>query len=126
MEARQRLTETYEQILREQLPNLFRLYLNPYVVQTCFCLERYIHDTWYAKKGSPEPYQSFLANSFDEALSGAIKLARYCASIAGRSTTGLVIDPTERLGPFASAGSVVFLPGLTVVGKKDVAVATEQ
>jgi acetylornithine/succinyldiaminopimelate/putrescine aminotransferase len=106
-----RLTETFDQMLREQLPNLFRLYLNPYVVQTCYCLERYIQETWHTPA---EPYQAFLANSFDEALSGAIKLARYCASIAGKSTTGLVIDPTDRLGPFASASGVVFLPGLTI------------
>ena len=85
------------------MPNLFRLYLNPYVAQTCFCLERYIQTTWHAQAENPESYQTFLANSFDEALSGAIKLARYCASVAGRSTTGLVIDPDNRLGPFSSA-----------------------
>jgi acetylornithine/succinyldiaminopimelate/putrescine aminotransferase len=126
MEARQRLAETYEQILRGELPNLFRLYLNPYVAQTCLCLERYIQDAWHSEAETPEPYQSFLANSFDEALSGAIKLARYCASIAGKSTTGLVIDPGDRLGPFASAGSVVFLPGLTLVGRDDTVVPTDQ
>jgi acetylornithine/succinyldiaminopimelate/putrescine aminotransferase len=112
MEAR--LADTFDQMLREKLPNLFRLYLNPYVVQTCFCLDRYIQATWHSE--NPEPYQSFLANSFDEALSGAIKLARYHASIAGKSTNGLVVDPTDRLGPFASSGSVVFLPGLTMGG----------
>lgn len=111
-----RLAGTFDQMLREQLPNLFRLYLNPYVVQTCFCLERYIQDTWNAPT---EPYQTFLANSFDEALSGAIKLARYCASLAGETTTGLVIDSTDRLGPFAAAGGVVFLPGLTIVGSEN-------
>lgn len=120
MEARSLLAETYDQILREQTPNLFRLYLNPYVVQTCFCLERYVQD---ASSQRSEPFQTFLANSFDEALSGAIKLARYCASVYGKPTTGLVIDLDDRLGPFASAsvalGNVVFLPGLVVVGGKD-------
>src|SRR5262249_52475173 len=67
-------------------------------------------------------YQTFLANGFDEALGGAIKLARYNASVAGRPTTGLVLDPTDRLGPFAGAalaggGRVEFLPGLLVLGK---------
>ena len=71
-----------------------------------------------------EDYQSFLANGFDEALSGAIKLARYSASLTGRPTTGLVFDPADRLGPFASApvsggGKVEFVPGLVVVGKHD-------
>jgi hypothetical protein len=116
MEARSLLAGTYDQILREQAPNLFRLFLNPYVVQTCFCLERYVQDAWAQRS---EPFQTFLANSFDEALSGAIKLARYCASVYGKPSTGLVIDPDDRLGPFASAslahGHVVFLPGLVVV-----------
>ena len=118
-----RLADTFDQMLREQLPNLFRLYLNPYVVQTCFCLERYIQDTWHAPA---QPYQAFLANSFDEALSGAIKLARYCASMAGESTTGLVIDPTDRRGPFAASGGVEFLPGLTIVGNGDTVIPRDQ
>jgi acetylornithine/succinyldiaminopimelate/putrescine aminotransferase len=113
------VSESYGQILREQLPNLFRLYLNPYVAQTCLCLARYVQRTW----GGGE-YQSFLANSFDEALAGAIKLARYSASLAGLPTTGLVIDPAGRLGSFASAatgggGRVEFVPGLVVIGKQD-------
>ena len=112
------LSETYERMLREQLPNLFRLHINPFVAQTCLCLERYVQTKWE----TPAPQQSFLANSFDEALSGAIKLARYDASLNGRSTRGLVIDPAGRLGPFAATtlanGAVLeFLPGLVVVGK---------
>lgn len=110
------LIDTCAQIEREQLPNLLRLYLNPYVAQTCLCLTRYVQTTWDDPDGE---YQTFLANGFDEALSGAIKLARYCASLAGRSTTGLVVDPDDRLGPYAAAtlaggGKVEFLPGLVV------------
>lgn len=126
MEARERLTETFDRILRDRLPNLFRLYLNPYVAQTCLCLERHIQTTWSTKAEPAAEYQSFLANSSDEALSGAIKLARYCASVAGRPTTGLVFDPANRLGAFASAGSVVFVPGLTVVGSEAVSMPTVQ
>jgi len=110
------LTETYELILREQVPNLFRLYLNPYVAQACLCLARYVATTWTNQSG--EQFQSFLANSFDEALSGAIKLARYSAGVAGRPSTGVVFDPEDRLGPFAGAsvgeGRVEFLPGLAI------------
>jgi acetylornithine/succinyldiaminopimelate/putrescine aminotransferase len=110
------LAETYGQILREQLPNLFRLYLNPYVTETCFCLERYIQTTWNERETCG--FQSFLANSFDEALSGAIKLARYCASVADRTTWGLVVDVADRLGPFvgasAAGGRVEFVPGLAM------------
>jgi acetylornithine/succinyldiaminopimelate/putrescine aminotransferase len=111
---------TYEQILREELPNLFRLYVNPHVTQACFCLERYVQTTW----GDRDDYQTFLANCFDEALGGAIKLARYAASEAGRPTTGLVLDAADRLGPFAGVslpggGTIEFVPGLTVVSRGD-------
>jgi acetylornithine/succinyldiaminopimelate/putrescine aminotransferase len=70
-------------------------------------------------------YQSFLANGFDEALAGAIKLARYSASNAGRPTTGLIVDDAGRLGNFVAAtlpecGQVQFVPGLVVVdGDRD-------
>jgi acetylornithine/succinyldiaminopimelate/putrescine aminotransferase len=115
------LIDTCEQILREQLPNFLRLYLNPHVTSACLCLTRYVQTTWEAPAGRPEEYQTFLANGFDEALSGAIKLARYCASLAGRPTTGLVLDPDGRLGPYTAVtlvggGRVEFLPGLTVIG----------
>src|ERR1700733_749555 len=40
------LHETYDQIIREQEPNFLRLYLNPHVARTCFCLDRYMHSTW--------------------------------------------------------------------------------
>jgi acetylornithine/succinyldiaminopimelate/putrescine aminotransferase len=116
------IADTYEQILREQRPNLLRLYLNPYVCQTCFCLDRYVRTTWDQVADADE-YQSFLANGFDEALSGAIKLARYAASTAGRPTTGLVLDPAGRLGPSVdvavAGGRVVFVPGLVVCGDDD-------
>ena len=77
------LSEAYEQILRDQEPNFLRLYLNHHAVQTCFCLDRYVRTTWPGMPASTRrPYahgedcQSFLANGFEEALSGAIKLAR--------------------------------------------------
>ncbi len=115
MNLREGIAETCEQMLREQQPNLLRLYVNPSVAQTCLCLDRYVRRVW----PGGEEYQSFLANSFDEALSGAIKLARYAASSAGRPTRGLVLDPGRRLGPYAEAavpgGSVVFVPGLAVL-----------
>jgi acetylornithine/succinyldiaminopimelate/putrescine aminotransferase len=119
MQARPSIADTCARIVREQLPNLFRLYLNPYVAQTCFCLEKYVQGTWKRE----EPFQTFLANGFDEALSGAIKLARYSASSDGRPTTGLVLDGGGRLGPFASAavagGRIEFVPGLVILGKGD-------
>jgi acetylornithine/succinyldiaminopimelate/putrescine aminotransferase len=64
-----------------------------------------------------------LANSFDEALSGAIKLARYSADIEGRPKTGLVLDPEGRIGPSVSVaidgmGKIDFLPDLVVAGSE--------
>lgn len=113
------LLDTLTQMLREQVPNLLRLYLNPFVTQVCYCLGRYADTTW-DRPATGEGFQTFLANGFDEALGGAIKLARYDGHTAGRPTTGLVIDATDRLGPFAAAapsggGRVEFLPGLVVV-----------
>ncbi len=113
------IAETAGLIVREQRPNLLRLYLNPYVAQTCLCLDRYVQTTW-RRPAHAGAYPSFLANSFDEAVSGAIKLARYAASSEGRPTRGLVLDPAGRLGPYAEVavggGKVVFVPGLVVVG----------
>ncbi len=116
------LTETFDQMLRQELPNLFRLYINPYVVQACFCLERYVQTTWDGA-GSKAKHQTFLANAFDEALGGAIKLARYDRNLAGKPALGLIVDAAGRLGPFASAkgasgATVEFLPGLVVVGRE--------
>jgi acetylornithine/succinyldiaminopimelate/putrescine aminotransferase len=106
-------------MLRGQLPNFFRLYLNPHVVQTCLCLSRYVATTWPGAAAGDGAYPSFLANSFDEALAGAIKLARYSGAVQGRSPLGLVIDPCGKLGPFASVtlegGRVEFVPDLAVV-----------
>ncbi len=125
------LTETYEQILREQEPNFLRLYLNPHVAQTCFCLDQYVRSTWAAppissrtKSGQAEDCQSFLANSFEEAISGAIKLARFSRHAKGTLSNGLIFDPADRLTGFAFAelaggARVPFLPGLRIAGSED-------
>jgi acetylornithine/succinyldiaminopimelate/putrescine aminotransferase len=130
--APRRPSDTLDQMLRERLPNLFRLYLNPFVSQTCYCLDRYARTTWQPRKGEPESrFPSFLANCFDEALGGAIKLARYCASLAGQPTEGLLLDFENRLGAFASVeltdgGRIDFIPGLHVVRNANAAVRLDQ
>jgi acetylornithine/succinyldiaminopimelate/putrescine aminotransferase len=111
------LFDTWDQILEGEIPNFLRLYVNPHVAQACFCLSRYVQDTWHRE--CPPEYQTFLANGFDEALSGAIKLARFCAAIDHRSRSGLVIDPKGRMGPLASVevdglGRLDFIPDLAV------------
>jgi acetylornithine/succinyldiaminopimelate/putrescine aminotransferase len=114
------LLETCAELIGRQTPNLFRLYLNPHVVQTCLCLNRYIQDAWYKQNPLRPDYQSFLANSFDEALSGAIKLARYAAEMEGRSQKGLVLDCANRLGSFAAVRirdeeTIEYVPDLVVL-----------
>ena len=68
-----------------------------------------------------EDCQSFLANGLEEALGGAIKLARYARHKRGARSTGIVLDPADRLTDFAGSKisgneHVPFLPGLMVVG----------
>ena len=114
------LVETFQRMLDERMPNLFRLHISPFVAQTCLSLAHYVKRTWPNNGRSEIDYQSFLANSFDEALSGAIKLARYDATLAGRSSTCLILDPAGRCGSFASARAdqrcVPFIPGVVVRG----------
>jgi acetylornithine/succinyldiaminopimelate/putrescine aminotransferase len=109
---------TCDRIVRERIPNLFRLYLNPYVAQACYCLTQLVEGTWPATNAG-ETYQVFLANSMEEALSGAIKLARCSANDCGRPTDGLIIDDDDRLKHFASTdlserGTVTYIPGVNV------------
>ncbi len=121
------LFDTWDEIIQEQIPNFLRLHLNPFVVQTCLCLSAYAQSTWHVG-ASPRPrYQSFLANSFDEALSGAIKLARYAADVEDRPKAGFVLDPEGRLGPSVSvtlAGQdrIEFVPDVVVAGCKAAAI----
>jgi acetylornithine/succinyldiaminopimelate/putrescine aminotransferase len=134
MDSQHAVFDTWDQLVGEQIPNFLRLYLNPFVVQTCLALNRYVQETWFAGE-SPgltrrlASYQSFLANSFDEALSGAIKLARYSADLEGRPKAGLVFDPEDRLGPLASVSlngqeKIEFIPDLVVIGKEEASSAS--
>src|SRR5262249_55714412 len=82
---------------------------------------KYVQTTWLGPATRQTQHQSFLANSFDEALSGAIKLARYSGNLGHRSPSGLVIDGAGRLGPFASAAvqggrRIEFVPKRVVAG----------
>ena len=77
------LTATLSRMLGEKLPNLLRVYPNPFVTQVCHGLGRYVGTTWPA---AGDAFQTFLANGVDEAVGGAVKLARYDGSVAGRPT----------------------------------------
>src|SRR5262249_56853326 len=119
---RHALLDTLDQITREQAPNFFRLYLNPHVARACFCLARMVQDAWYPKAPEPPEFQTFLANSFDEALSGAVKLARFVADAQGRAKTGLIVGAQGRLNHFAAlqlgdCGRVELIPDLHLAGE---------
>jgi acetylornithine/succinyldiaminopimelate/putrescine aminotransferase len=144
MNSRHLLFDTWDQILEEQLPNFLRLHMSPYVAHTCLCLGRYLQETWYGDAltlrssptrgngratGRPAPrpeFQSFLANGFDEALSGAIKLARFCADCDNRPKAGVIIDTGGNVGPLISvrlesSGKIDFIPDIQVVSQRDFA-----
>ncbi|MGC3967872.1 MAG: aminotransferase class III-fold pyridoxal phosphate-dependent enzyme [Pirellulales bacterium] len=103
---------------------MFRPYLNPAVAQACYCLGEAVCELWPSAVG---PQQVFLANSYDEALSGAVKLARYDRSKLGLSTAGVLHDFDGSLEYFADAriterARVMFLPGLTTTESAEAAV----
>jgi acetylornithine/succinyldiaminopimelate/putrescine aminotransferase len=95
------IAETFGQMIDRQLPNLFRLYLNPIVVQACVCLSRIAEES-RCESTDRESFHLFLANGHDEALSGAIKLARYIQNLRGSDTRALVRGPRDRIAHFAS------------------------
>ena len=115
------LTNTFRQMLDGQVPNLLRLYLNPYVTQATYCLTQYAEESW-PPNSEVERRQIFLSNSLEEALSGAIKLARYDANAGGRSPAGLVIDQNQSLNHFCATivegETLSFLPDLAVCGNE--------
>jgi acetylornithine/succinyldiaminopimelate/putrescine aminotransferase len=113
------LAATFEQMIREQIPNLLRLFVNPHVAQACYCLTRLVAEAW-PESAHADDYQVFLANSGEEALSGAIKLARYASNAAGGSSSGVILDEDDRCEHFAftdlpGLGRVEFIPGVEVV-----------
>src|SRR5262245_25331620 len=122
---------TLESMLRDEEPNLLRLYLNPHVAQTCFCLDRYVRTTWADATGEGEEFQSFLANGLEEALGGAIKLLRYNRGVVVGAQVGLVLDSADRLIGFADwdlpdGRRVEFLPGLRVICRRALGEAAER
>jgi len=104
--------QTCDQIIRLKIPNLLRLYLNPFVAQTCVALAEIVSEVWPATK-SEGRRSSFLANSGEEALSGALKLARYAQNVESQkdvaaterralATRVFLVDDGDRFRHFAS------------------------
>src|SRR6516225_4753795 len=116
------LLDTFEEMAQERIPNFLRLYLNPHVTQTCYCLGKMVRDTWYAD--STGRFQTFLANGFAEAISGAVKLARFSADLHAQPKAGLIVGADHRLECFSSVaiGSrhvLEFIPDLHSVGYEE-------
>jgi acetylornithine/succinyldiaminopimelate/putrescine aminotransferase len=80
--------QTCDQIIRLKIPNLLRLYLNPFVAQTCVALAEMVWDVWPESKKEGRR-SSFLANSGEEALSGALKLARYTQNVRSQNDASI-------------------------------------
>lgn len=108
--------QTCDQIIRLKIPNLLRLYLNPFVAQACVALAEMVSAVWSGSRVEGRR-PSFLANSGDEALSGAIKLARYTQNSrvggdvsssgqSGFSPHVYLVDNGTRFNHFASTDVV--------------------
>jgi acetylornithine/succinyldiaminopimelate/putrescine aminotransferase len=80
--------QTCDQIIRLKIPNLLRLYLNPFVAQTCVALAEMVWNVWPESKKEGRR-SSFLANSGEEALSGALKLARYTQNVRAENDVSI-------------------------------------
>lgn len=78
------LLETAEQLIRLRIPNFLRLYLNPWVGRTCVVLSELVRQLFPSVSKAPR-YPTFLANSGEEALSGAIKLTRFSHYLKGQT-----------------------------------------
>ncbi|MBL8819843.1 MAG: aminotransferase class III-fold pyridoxal phosphate-dependent enzyme [Planctomyces sp.] len=120
-----------DEIVNHQIPNLLRLYPNPFVAGCCLGISELVK--WGFPQASGAPYSSFLTNSGDEALSGAIKLARFYRSATASPTqspdSDLLIDDSEENPGFVSiqrlksdtdeSETIVFLPGIRALAASE-------
>ncbi|MBD3673432.1 MAG: aminotransferase class III-fold pyridoxal phosphate-dependent enzyme [Planctomycetaceae bacterium] len=119
------ILETCRELIAKQIPNLFRLYLNPFVAQACVCLEKILKQTWSNAFSEDERLPTYLGNAFEEVLSGACKLARYETECRGISQRGLILDPAGRLKFFESISigdeTITLIPEVVVLSGTDIA-----
>jgi len=97
------LEASIRRLTSQSIPNLLRLHLSPHVAQACYLLDR-IAAAWRERSVADRPPsagQLFLANSGEEALSGALKLARTVASRDGDGRGTLIYDPSGRFRHFS-------------------------
>ena len=109
-----------DELISTQTPNLLRVHLNPWVTQTCLTLNHYAQSLCRFTSSEAEDCPSFLCNSRDEALSGAIKLARYtinARSLKKRTPAAIIVDPHQVFPHFgyslrSDGATVQFVPGI--------------
>lgn len=78
-EGFERALQCCEEIVEQQVPNFLRLFVNPFVAGCCIGLSE-LSCMGFPSLRSSSILPSFLANSGDDALSGAFKLARFWRS----------------------------------------------
>lgn len=119
------ILETCRELIDKQIPNLFRLYLNPYVTQACVCLESILKQTWKNAWSDEDRLPTYLGNAFEEVLSGACKLARYETECRSVSQRGLILDPAGRLKFFESVTvnneKISLIPDIIVLSGANIA-----
>lgn len=99
--VRSSLLDTCDELTEQSTPNLLRLYLNPWVACACVAFDHFARPHLQCTAGTD--VASFFANSTEEALSGAIKLARYHVNgrePAVRSGQTIIVDSHNRLPHF--------------------------
>jgi acetylornithine/succinyldiaminopimelate/putrescine aminotransferase len=118
--------DTCRRMIDERQPNFLRLYLNPAVGGACLLLNRLVSRTFPCVLFR-EPDPVFLATSGEEALSGALKLARFTVCNSAESSAGesrvreqvLLLDPQSRFPdfaalPFVSGAALPLIPEVRV------------
>jgi acetylornithine/succinyldiaminopimelate/putrescine aminotransferase len=114
------LEEIILRLTSQAIPNLLRLHLSPHVAQACYLLDR-LAALWRETPGEQQSLaagQVFLANSGEEALSGALKLTRTIVSRDGDGRGALIYDPLGSFRHFSdtyvdNGERIEFLPAVT-------------
>ena len=116
--------KTCAELIERKAPNFLRVAFNPWVAQTCLVLDHYARQLLrFGEDDADQFCPSFLANSVDEAVSGAVKLARFNASTGSKV---VVIDPENRFPHFGysvrpDGSRVEYIPGVERVGDASLA-----
>lgn len=99
--VRSSLLDTCDELIEQSTPNLLRLYLNPWAACACVAFDHFARPHLQCEVETD--VASFFANSTEEAICGAIKLARFHVNgkePSVRSGQTIIVDPGNRLPHF--------------------------